>query len=244
MDISTTFHSEIIASHVPLSDVGLVCSLTLVLSGDKSQNSEAQSVVKPGAELVSEETKVRSMAVSSTISKGCLKEICQRKRVRSLREAEEERVKLKGMHKRARKTHAKKEKVTKQKFSEKEERVKKIVDEQAVKGPGPRVQNQREEEEMTREERIEKLEHQKVLNGSVFDTDIVTKFGLKTLFDVVTIQEWSYMSEPPAPYLHEHEVHEFFYKMELSKDGGITTTVKDIEICLDEETLGIILGFL
>ncbi|KAK4738897.1 hypothetical protein R3W88_002594 [Solanum pinnatisectum] len=36
---------------------------------------------------------------------------------------------------------------------------------------------------MTREERIEKMEHQKVLNGRVFDTDIITKFGMTTLFD-------------------------------------------------------------
>ncbi|KAG5616007.1 hypothetical protein H5410_015831 [Solanum commersonii] len=69
------------------------------------------------------------------------------------------------------------------------------------RGPHPRVQNQSEEEEMTREERIEKIEHQRVLKGRVFDTDIITKFG-----------------------------------------GGITTTVRDVKICLDEETLGIILG--
>jgi len=86
------------------------------------------------------------------------------------------------------------------------------------------------------------MEHQKVLNGRVFDTDIVTKFGMTTLFDVVTIQEWSHQFEPPAPYLHEPEVRAFFYNMELLEDRGITTTVNDIEIYLDEETLGIILG--
>ncbi|KAG5629859.1 hypothetical protein H5410_001576 [Solanum commersonii] len=75
------------------------------------------------------------------------------------------------------------------------------MDEQPVKGPSPRVQNQSKKDEMTREERIAKMEHQKVLNGRVFDTDIVTKFG-----------------------------------------GGITTIVKNVEIHLDEKTLGIILG--
>ncbi|KAG5628683.1 hypothetical protein H5410_000400 [Solanum commersonii] len=73
-------------------------------------------------------------------------------------------------------------------------------------------------------------------------TLIVTKFGMVTLFDAVTIQEWSHLFEPPAPYQHEPKVREFFYKMELLEDGGITTTVKDIDIRLDEETLGIILG--
>ncbi|KAG5582200.1 hypothetical protein H5410_052827 [Solanum commersonii] len=97
---------------------------------------------------------------------------------------------------------------------------------------------------MMREERIAKMKHQKVLNGRVFDTDIVTKFGMTTLFDAVIIQEWSHLFEPPTPYLHEPEVREFFYKIKLLEDGGITTTVKDIDILLDEETLGIILGVL
>ncbi|KAG5628682.1 hypothetical protein H5410_000399 [Solanum commersonii] len=65
---SFTPQTEVVASHVSLSDEVLVCSPTLVLSGDKSQNSEAQFVAKPGAELFSEETEVGSLAVSSTIS--------------------------------------------------------------------------------------------------------------------------------------------------------------------------------
>ncbi|XP_049394598.1 uncharacterized protein LOC125858857 [Solanum stenotomum] len=39
-----------------------------VLSGEKSQNSEAQSMAKPDAELISEEMEVLSLAVSFTIS--------------------------------------------------------------------------------------------------------------------------------------------------------------------------------
>ncbi|KAH0764666.1 hypothetical protein KY285_000537 [Solanum tuberosum] len=65
---------------------------------------------------------------------------------------------------------------------------------------------------------------------------------MSNLFDVVSIQGWNHIFEPPVPYLHEPEVHEFFYKMELGEGGGITTTVRDVEICLDEEILGIILG--
>ncbi|KAG5609990.1 hypothetical protein H5410_021271 [Solanum commersonii] len=49
------------------------------------------------------------------------------------------------------------------------------------------------------------------------------------------------MFEVPAPYLHEHEVREYYYKMELLNDGGIQTTVKEVKIYLNEESLGIIL---
>jgi len=95
---------------------------------------------------------------------------------------------------------------------------------------------------MTRKDQITAMENQKVLNGRIFDLDILTKFGMGNLFDVVSIQGWNHLFEPPVPYLREPEVREFFYKMELLKSGGITTTVRDVEICLDEEILGIILG--
>ncbi|KAG5611314.1 hypothetical protein H5410_022595 [Solanum commersonii] len=58
----------------------------------------------------------------------------------------------------------------------------------------------------------------------------------------LSLQNWDHLFEPPTPYLHEPEVREFYYKMELLDDGGIKTTVKDVIIFLDEETLGIILG--
>ncbi|KAH0746984.1 hypothetical protein KY285_008641 [Solanum tuberosum] len=38
---------------------------------------------------------------------------------------------------------------------------------------------------MTREERITAMENQKVLNGRVFDPDILTKFGISNLFDAL-----------------------------------------------------------
>lgn len=62
---------------------------------------------------------------------------------------------------------------------------------------------------MAKEERIKKMELKKVLNGKVFATDILTKFCMAALFDVVTIQEWSHFFEPPAPYLHELEGREY-----------------------------------
>ncbi|KAH0644958.1 hypothetical protein KY284_032842 [Solanum tuberosum] len=68
MDESITPLTEVIASHVLPSEVVLACSLTLVLSGEKSQNSKAQSVVKPSVEPLSKEMQVDSMVVSSTMS--------------------------------------------------------------------------------------------------------------------------------------------------------------------------------
>jgi len=133
-------------------------------------------------------------------------------------------------------------KVKKQKPLTKGEKERKQSEEQPVKGPGPRVKNQIEEKKLTREERVEKIEQQRVLNGRVFDPDILTTFGMANLVDVVTIQGWNHLFEPPIPYLHEPEVREFFYKMELLEGGGITTIVRNVQIHLDEETLGIILG--
>ncbi|KAG5609444.1 hypothetical protein H5410_020725 [Solanum commersonii] len=86
------------------------------------------------------------------------------------------------------------------------------------------------------------MEQQKVLNSWVFDPDILTTFGMDNLVDFVTIQGRNHLFEPPVPYLHEPEVHEFFYKIELLEGGGITTIVRNVQIHLDEETLGIILG--
>jgi len=93
------------------------------------------------------------------------------------KEAEHERVKSKGSQKIAKKSPMKREKVRKQ-VAEKSK---------PVKGPGPNVQKQSEEKEMTREERITTMENQNVLNDRVFDPDILTKFGMPNLFDVVSI---------------------------------------------------------
>ncbi|KAH0765343.1 hypothetical protein KY285_001214 [Solanum tuberosum] len=68
MDESISPAADILVSHVRHSENMLVCSPTLVLSGDKSPNSEAQSVAKPNEGLFTEETNIGSLEVSSTIS--------------------------------------------------------------------------------------------------------------------------------------------------------------------------------
>lgn len=52
----------------------------------------------------------------------------------------------------------------------------------------PRVKNQSEKVQMTREERILKMELQKVLNGKVFATNIPNEFCMASLFYVVIIK--------------------------------------------------------
>ncbi|KAG5582201.1 hypothetical protein H5410_052828 [Solanum commersonii] len=40
---------------------------------------------------------------------------------------------------------------------------------------------------------------------------------------------WNHLFKPPVPCLHEPAVREFFYKMELLENGGIATTIKNVE---------------
>ncbi|KAH0705608.1 hypothetical protein KY289_010684 [Solanum tuberosum] len=65
---SITHHTEVVASPAPPSGKVLPCLPTLILSGEKSQNLEAQSVAKPSGDLPTEEVEVVSKAVSSTMS--------------------------------------------------------------------------------------------------------------------------------------------------------------------------------
>ncbi|KAH0636595.1 hypothetical protein KY290_037018 [Solanum tuberosum] len=55
---STTPLTEVVASPILLSGEFLPCSPTLVLSGEKSQNSEAQSVVKPSVDPLTKKVEV------------------------------------------------------------------------------------------------------------------------------------------------------------------------------------------
>ncbi|KAG5584681.1 hypothetical protein H5410_045115 [Solanum commersonii] len=85
-------------------------------------------------------------------------------------------------------------KVNKQKSRAKGEKGRKQLEEQTVKGPGPKVKNRIKEKDLTRKERVEKMEQQ--------------KFGMGNLVDDVTIQGWNHLFEPPVPYLHEPEMRE------------------------------------
>uniref|UniRef100_M1DF66 Uncharacterized protein n=1 Tax=Solanum tuberosum TaxID=4113 RepID=M1DF66_SOLTU len=60
--------AKVVDSHVLPFEENFPCSPTLVLSCDKSQNSEAQSIAKPIDEPSAEEVEVASRGVSSTMS--------------------------------------------------------------------------------------------------------------------------------------------------------------------------------
>ncbi|KAH0665459.1 hypothetical protein KY290_027692 [Solanum tuberosum] len=136
---------------------------------------------------------------SETESKEAVKYVAKRRG-----KAEEERIESKGSQKGGKKSPTKGVKVNKQKSRAKGEKGRKQLEEQTIKGPGPKVKNQIEED-LTRKERVKKMEQQKVLNGRVFDPDILTQVGMGNLVDVVTIQGWNHLFEPPVPYLHEPE---------------------------------------
>ncbi|KAG5586788.1 hypothetical protein H5410_047222 [Solanum commersonii] len=82
---------------------------------------------------------------------------------------------------------------------------------------------------------------QEVENPSSFNFSFSTPEGCKEI-SCEKGESWSHLFEPPVPYFHEPEVHEFFYKIELLESGGMATIVRNVETCLDEEILGIILG--
>ncbi|KAG5572312.1 hypothetical protein H5410_062078 [Solanum commersonii] len=83
-----------------------------------------------------------------------------------------------------------------------------------VKGPGPAAKGKDEDKVLTREEELQNSRS----------------------------RSWEHLFECAVPYLHEPEVREFYYNMDLLDDGGFRTTVWEVEITLSEESLGIILG--
>ncbi|KAG5599697.1 hypothetical protein H5410_031067, partial [Solanum commersonii] len=81
-----------------------------------------------------------------------------------------------------------------------------------------------------------------VLNGREFDLEILTEDGMSTIYYYVSLQSLEHLFEAPEPYLHEPEVREFYYKMELLNDGSIHATVRGVTISFNEEIMGIIFG--
>ncbi|KAH0650083.1 hypothetical protein KY284_029995 [Solanum tuberosum] len=132
----------------------------LVLShskGDKMKyvtRSETQKRRREGLEPEQPTSTPLSIENSETESEDAAKYVAKRRR-----EAEEERVKSKGNQKGGKKSHVQKVKVKKQKYLAKGEKGRKQLEEQPIKGPGPKVKNQIEENELTREERVEKMEN-------------------------------------------------------------------------------------
>lgn len=53
-----------------------------------------------------------------------------------------------------------------------------------------------------REKCIAERENQKVLNSRVFDSKILTEFGISNLLNYVSPKGWGNLFEGPTPYLH------------------------------------------
>ncbi|KAK4730166.1 hypothetical protein R3W88_023154 [Solanum pinnatisectum] len=70
---------------------------------------------------------------------------------------------------------------------------------------------------------VNNLRLKKVLEGRVFDPDIITKHGMNSLYDIVEIQSWTHLFQTKSPVLHEEEVREFYYNIEFEKDGSLNT---------------------
>ncbi|KAL3334581.1 hypothetical protein AABB24_031023 [Solanum stoloniferum] len=197
------------------------------IAASKAQTERTMKRRKEGHEPEQPTSTPMSIGSSETESDDIAAYVAKRRK-----ERDEERVKTKKVKMITKKTPAKREKVKKRT----------TVKPTRTKGSGPSVGNSVDNEEMSREDHIAEMENQKVLNGRVFYPKILIVFGMSNLSDIVSLQKWSHLFEPPTPYLHEPEVREFYYKMDLLEDGGIKTTVHDVEILLDEETLVIILG--
>ncbi|KAH0784278.1 hypothetical protein KY290_003876 [Solanum tuberosum] len=106
-------------------------------------------------------------------------------------------------------------------------------------GPGP-MENEDDHGE-SKQSIVNNLRLQKVLGGRVFDTDIITKQRMNSLYDFVEMQSWTHLFMTKSPVLHEEEVREFYYNIEFEEDGSITTKVGSTSLHMTEDLLGQIL---
>ncbi|KAH0714907.1 hypothetical protein KY284_007812 [Solanum tuberosum] len=83
---------------------------------------------------------------------------------------------------------------------------------------------------------------QKILNGRVFDYEIISKPGMCTIVDALEIQSWTHLFTNHTHVLHEQQVRDFYYNSEFTEDGSINTRVGDMILYLNEERLGEILN--
>lgn len=67
------------------------------------------------------------------------------------------------------------------------------------------------------------MSKQKVLNGRVFDREIITKPGMSNLVDSVEIQGWTHLFIDLISVLHKNQVRDFYYNAEFTVDGSLNT---------------------
>ncbi|KAG5590626.1 hypothetical protein H5410_041140 [Solanum commersonii] len=114
-----------------------------------------------------------------------------------------------------------------------------VLKQDCVQGPG--TKRSKDDKEMSKQTIVDNLPLEKVLEGRVFDTDILTKPGMDSLSDLVEIQLWTHLFRTKSHVLHEDQVQEFYYNVEFAKNGSIKTRIGNKRLHLDEELLGKIL---
>ncbi|KAK4364634.1 hypothetical protein RND71_015992 [Anisodus tanguticus] len=93
---------------------------------------------------------------------------------------------------------------------------------------------EKEDVGQSEKERKEILRSQKVLLGRVFDFDIVVKFGMNELLEIVEFQKWTRLFVPPAPKLFEAEVGGLYANLCYTDDYTLVTYVNGKDFELDE----------
>ncbi|KAH0650622.1 hypothetical protein KY284_030534 [Solanum tuberosum] len=96
---------------------------------------------------------------------------------------------------------------------------------ESEEGPGPKSKKVKIEKKGSKEDIVNNLRQQKVLNGWVFDPKIISKPGMRTLVDAVEIQSWTHLFTNHTHVLHEQQVMDFYYNIEFTEDGILNTRV-------------------
>ncbi|KAG5576092.1 hypothetical protein H5410_056226 [Solanum commersonii] len=95
---------------------------------------------------------------------------------------------------------------------------------------------------MYKEDIVDNLMKQKVLNGRVFDYEIISKPGMCTIVDALEIQSQTHLFTNHTHVLHEQQVRDFYYNFEFTEDGSINIRVGDRILYLNKERLGEVLN--
>lgn len=81
--------------------------------------------------------------------------------------------------------------------------------------------------ELTKKERMKVLQTQKVLSGRVFNSEMLPKFGMCDLADVVGLQSLAHLFINYVPILYKSQMRDFHYNVVVKGDGSLTTRIDE-----------------
>lgn len=90
---------------------------------------------------------------------------------------------------------------------------------------------------LTREERVDMLSTQMILNGRVFDSEVLFKPGMCNLANIVEMKSWTLLFVGFDPYLYESQVREFYYYFVIEHNGSLTSKVGKRKLISSKEVL-------